>query len=110
MCDGRLYGKVFCGVFGQISFRHMRTRRRLNKGQNLFISLGCSADHRRLGHCGMGIQNGLNFSGVDVEAKSDDEILRASDNEEMPILKRARSRVLYHPSASTAAAVSSGAR
>ena len=78
---------MFCGVFSQVSFRHMRTRRRLNKGQNLLISSGCSADHRRLGHCGMGIQNGLNFSGIDVEAKSDDEILRASDNEEIPILK-----------------------
>src|ERR1700691_4868483 len=35
----------------------------------------------------MGIQNGLNFSRVDVETKADDEILGASDNEEKPILK-----------------------
>ena len=48
----------------------------------------------------MSIQHGLNFSGIDVEAKSDDEILRASDNEEIPILEAGEITVLNHPSAS----------
>src|SRR5438552_17392815 len=65
----------------------MRTGRRLDKRQYLLISLARSTDDRRLCYCGMGIQNCLNLSGIDVEAKSDDEILRASDNEEIPVLK-----------------------
>src|ERR1700691_32698 len=78
---------MFCGVFSHFSFRQTRTRRRLNKGENLLICLGLSANHGRLSHCRMGIQNCLNFSGIDVEAESDYEIFRTSDNEEVLILK-----------------------
>src|SRR5579863_5959983 len=35
----------------------------------------------------MGIQNGFDFRGVDVEAESDDEILRTPDDEEIAVLE-----------------------
>src|SRR5579859_2281695 len=46
-----------------------------------------SADNSRLGHRRMRVQNSLHFRGVNIEAKSDNQILGASDNEKISILE-----------------------
>ena len=80
-------------------------RQQLHVGHDLLVGVDGAADHGRLHDRRVRIQDRFDLGRIDVEARADDQLLGAADDEQASPSKRARSPVLNQPSLSIAAAV-----
>src|ERR1022692_974571 len=97
-------------VLGYLGLRSWLGRRELHEGDNFltaFRSLDRPPNDCGPYHRGMCVQHCLDLRRVDVLAKANDQFLGSANDKRYPSSRRARSRVLNHPSGLMAAAVSS---
>ena len=100
-----------CGMLCQFRLRGCRGRRELYKGNDFLAalrSLDRPPNHCRSHNRRMRVQNRFDFRRIDILAEANNQFFGSANDKKRSILLPGKVRVLNHPSALIAAAVSSG--